>query len=57
MSRVAIDPKWLIYLPATMAPSDTSQEPDLLEHPEEAVSYFEKIGIDLVACREKHMGS
>lgn len=57
MSRFAIDPKWLIYLPPTMAPSDTSREPDLLEHPEEAFSYFEKIGIDQVVCQEKHMGS
>ena len=57
MSRFAIDPKWLIYLPPTMAPSDTSQEPGLLEHPEEAFSYFEKMGVNQFVCQEKHMGS
>ncbi|MFQ5973114.1 MAG: polynucleotide kinase-phosphatase, partial [Alphaproteobacteria bacterium] len=57
MSRFAIDPKWLIYLPPTMAPSDTSQEPGLLEHPEEAFAYFEKNGVERIVCQEKHMGS
>ena len=33
MSRFAVDPKWLIYLPPTMSPSETSKLPDLLEHP------------------------
>ena len=36
MSRFAADPRWLIYLPPTMAPTATSQRPDLLEHPENA---------------------
>ena len=57
MSRFAADPKWLIYLPPTMAPSDTSQQPGLLEHPEEAFAYFEKSGVGQVVCQEKHMGS
>ena len=36
MSRFATDPRWLVYLPPTMAPTATSSRPDLLEHPEEA---------------------
>jgi protein phosphatase len=57
MSRFAINPKWLIYLPPTMSPSATSQEPNLLEHPAEAFGYFAEQGVTRVICEEKHMGS
>ncbi len=57
MSRFAINPKWLIYLPPTMSPSETSQEPGLLEHPAEAFAYFRRQRIEKVICEEKHMGS
>ncbi|HET9713343.1 MAG TPA: polynucleotide kinase-phosphatase, partial [Pyrinomonadaceae bacterium] len=57
MSRFATDPKWLIYLPPTMSPSETSREPNLLEHPAEAFAYFRHQGIARVVCEEKHMGS
>lgn len=57
MSRFAVDPKWLIYLPPTMAPSETTQEPGLLEHPAEAFTYYRHQGIPHVVCEEKHMGS
>ena len=57
MSRFAVNPKWLIYLPPTMSPSETSTEPGLLEHPAEAFEYFRKAGIDQVICEQKHMGS
>lgn len=57
MSRFATDPKWLIYLPPTMSPSETSREPGLLEHPAEAFSYYRNQGIARVICEEKHMGS
>ncbi|HSE97980.1 MAG TPA: polynucleotide kinase-phosphatase, partial [Blastocatellia bacterium] len=57
MSRFAVNPKWLIYLPPTMSPSETSREPDLLEHPAEAFSYFRHQGVPKVICEEKHMGS
>jgi hypothetical protein len=40
MSRFAANPKWLIYLPPTMSPCETSQAPGLLEHPAEAFAYF-----------------
>jgi protein phosphatase len=57
MSRFAANPKWLIYLPPTMSPSETSNEPGLLEHPAEAFSYFRSQGVSKVVCEEKHMGS
>jgi protein phosphatase len=57
MSRFAVDPKWLIYLPPTMSPSETTSEPGLLEHPREAFAYYRKRGIAQVVCEEKHMGS
>ena len=57
MSRFAADPKWLIYLPPTMAPSATSERPGLLEHPAEAFAYYDELGIATVVCEEKHMGS
>jgi protein phosphatase len=57
MSRFAADPRWLIYLPPTMAPSETSKRPDLLEHPAEAFGFFRTRGVAQVLCEEKHMGS
>lgn len=57
MSRFAANPKWLIYLPPTMSPSETSQAPGLLEHPAEAFAYFRHAGVPRVVCEEKHMGS
>jgi len=57
MSRFAVNPKWLIYLPPTMSPSETTREPGLLEHPAEAFGYFRHNGVPSVICEEKHMGS
>lgn len=57
MSRFAVNPKWLIYLPPTMSPSATTQEPGLLEHPAEAFGYYRDAGVSQVICEEKHMGS
>lgn len=57
MSRFAADPRWLIYLPPTMSPCETSREPGLLEHPAEAFAYYRNQGIERVVCQEKHMGS
>ncbi len=57
MSRFATDPHWLIYLPPTMSPSETSSRPDYLEYPTEAFQYFHKNGVARVVCEEKHMGS
>jgi len=57
ISRFAVDPKWLIYLPPTMSPTETSSRPDLLEHPAEAFAYYRHQGVASVVCEEKHMGS
>lgn len=57
MSRYAVDPKWLIYLPPTMSPSETSKLLGLLEHPQEAFAYYRHEGIPHVICEQKHMGS
>jgi len=57
MSRFAANPKWLIYLPPTMAPTGTSERVNLLEYPAEAFSYFRSEGVSRVVCEEKHMGS
>ena len=57
MSRFAVDPRWLLYLPPTMAPCATSSRPDLLEHPAEAFASFRSDGVSAVVCEEKHMGS
>ncbi|MCI2416352.1 polynucleotide kinase-phosphatase [Saccharopolyspora sp. K220] len=57
MSRFAIDPRWLLYLPPTMAPVATSDRPDVLEHPEEAFAGYRAVGVQHVLCEEKHMGS
>lgn len=57
MSRFAANPKWLIYLPPTMAPSETSKREGLLEYPDEAFSYFRHEGVGRVICEQKHMGS
>jgi protein phosphatase len=57
MSRFAVNPKWLVYLPPTMSPVETSERPDLLEHPNEAFSYYQSNGVQQVICEEKHMGS
>ncbi|MBX5493717.1 MAG: polynucleotide kinase-phosphatase [Bryobacteraceae bacterium] len=57
MSRFATDPRWLIYLPPTMSPSEASSRPGYLEYPTEAFQYFQKNGVPRVICEEKHMGS
>ena len=57
MSRFAMNPKWLIYLPPTMSPCSTSELPEFLEHPEQAINYYKKRGVEKVICEEKHMGS
>ncbi|MEJ3652669.1 polynucleotide kinase-phosphatase [Actinomycetes bacterium KLBMP 9759] len=57
MSRFAVDPRWLVYLPPTMAPTATSTLPGVLEHPQEAFAGFRDVGVQGVVCEEKHMGS
>jgi protein phosphatase len=57
MSRFAANPKWLVYLPPTMSPSEATLREGLLEHPDEAFAYFREEGVQKVVCEEKHMGS
>ncbi|MFI5977233.1 polynucleotide kinase-phosphatase [Streptomyces sp. NPDC051452] len=57
MSRFAIDPRLLPYLPPTMAPTATSAEDGYLEHPREAFAQYARDGVARVVCEEKHMGS
>src|SRR5207249_2691052 len=45
MSRFAAHPKWLVYLPPTMSPAETTREPGLLEHPAEAFAYYRHEGV------------
>ncbi|AMW13451.1 polynucleotide kinase-phosphatase [Streptomyces qaidamensis] len=57
MSRFAVDPRLLPYLPPTMAPTATSRVEGYLEHPEEAFAQYKDDGVARVVCEEKHMGS
>ncbi|MBO4391247.1 MAG: polynucleotide kinase-phosphatase, partial [Lachnospiraceae bacterium] len=57
MSRYAADPHWLIYLPPTMSPCETSEMDGFLEHPLQAFEYYRSKGIPNVVCEKKHMGS
>ena len=57
MSRYALDPRWLVYLPPTISPCETSKLPGLLEHPAEVFAYYRNNGVSSVVCEEKHMGS
>lgn len=57
IARFAANPKWLVYLPPTMSPSETSTRDGYLEHPAEAFGYFRSEGVLQVVCEEKHMGS
>jgi protein phosphatase len=57
MSRFAVDPRLLPYLPPTMAPTATSNVDGYLEHPAEAFAQYAQDGVARVVCEEKHMGS
>ena len=65
MSRFALDPRLLPYLPPTMAPTDTARADahgtdthgPFLEHPAEAFAQYARDGVARVVCEEKHMGS
>lgn len=57
MSRFAIDPRWLIYLPPTMAACPTAPDGPFLERPEQAIQHFVDRGVTDLVAEEKHMGS
>ena len=57
MSRFALDPATLVWLPPTMAPCSSSAVDGYLEHPTAAFADLRGAGITTVVCEEKHMGS
>jgi protein phosphatase len=57
ISRFAVAPEWLVYLPPTMSPSATSEREGFLEYPQEAFEYYSSRGQQRLICQEKHMGS
>ena len=57
MSHLALHPKWLLYLPPTVSPTEASALPDLLEHPAEAFAYYKSLGVERVVCESTHLGS
>ncbi|MCL8252346.1 polynucleotide kinase-phosphatase [Aeromicrobium fastidiosum] len=57
MSRFAVAPADLLYLPPTMSPVDSSTREGLLEHPDEAFDHYARRSVTRVVCEEKHMGS
>src|SRR5689334_18037287 len=57
MSRFALDPATLVWLPPTMAPCSTSTLEGYLEHPATAFADLRSAGVGTVVCEEKHMGS
>jgi protein phosphatase len=57
MGRFCVDPRWLIHLPPTMSPSETSAREGLLEQPDEAFAHYRHAGVARVVVVEKHMGS
>jgi polynucleotide kinase-phosphatase len=57
MSRFALDPGTLVWLPPTMAPCSTASVDGYLEHPSTAFADLRAAGVDRVVCEEKHMGS
>ncbi|MFE4467231.1 polynucleotide kinase-phosphatase [Leifsonia sp. NPDC056824] len=57
MSRWAVDPRWLLYLPPTMSPPGPSSRDGMLEHPDEAFVAYRKSGVTHLIAEEKHMGS
>ncbi|GAA2669395.1 MULTISPECIES: polynucleotide kinase-phosphatase [Actinosynnema] len=57
MSRFAVAPQRLLYLPPTMSPVATSKREGVLEHPDEAFAEYRSWGVRQVVCEEKHMGS
>jgi protein phosphatase len=67
LSRFAVSPRWLVYLPPTMSPVESAKDDETragyLEHPREAFAYYRAVLRDAaesarrVVCEEKHMGS
>ena len=46
MGRFAVDPRWLVYLPPTMAACPSAPEGPFLERPREAIDYCRARGVE-----------
>ncbi len=57
MSRYALEPRRLLHLPPTMAPTAIDPAGEFLEHPATAFEAYREAGVAQVLCEEKHMGS
>ncbi len=57
LSRFGVDPRWLAYLPPTMAPAAAPPQGPYLEHPDQALQYYRSRGVSDLVAEEKHMGS
>ncbi len=57
VSRFAVDPRWLVYVPPTMAASPTAADEGFLERPEMALNFYASRGVTDLIVEEKHMGS
>jgi len=56
LSRFAVHPRWLVYLPPTMAPVATARDGPL-EQPAAAFDAYAAEGVAEVVMQAKHMGS
>ena len=56
MSRFAANPKWLIYLPPTMSPCETTAS-RAAGTSGRGIRLLPQPGVPQVVCEEKHMGS
>ena len=57
LSRLTVDPRWLVYIPYGMCSIQTDQTDGPLEHPRTAFDYYKNEGIKRLAVQFKHMGS
>lgn len=57
VSRFGVDPRWLVYVPPTMAASPTATSGSFLERPEMALNFYAARGVTDLIVEEKHMGS
>ena len=57
LTRYALPPKWIAWLPPTMAAPPAASEGSHLERPKEALEAMAKLGVTHVVAQRKHMGS
>jgi polynucleotide kinase-phosphatase len=57
VSRVAVDPRWLVFVPPGIAPCSGSDDHALLEHPGRAFDEYRASGVPQLVCEERWRGS